>query len=177
MPDLIQSEVPLTPPFFPLIGRGRPINEVAFWERVSIGNSRDCWPWGLKLNRDGYGAYAGIQAHRVAWTLHHGRHPGELLVCHRCDNRACCNPSHLFLGTHADNHRDRNEKGRQAKGERHGRAKLTNEQARDVRSLYRQGIAIRRLAREYHVTPKAIRCLVKGATWTSVFIEGGRPNG
>jgi hypothetical protein len=75
-----------------------------------------CLEFGGSRSEDGYGTirYQGRmqKAHRVAWQLAHGPIPKGLLVCHRCDNPPCCNVAHLFLGTVADNNRDRHAKGR-----------------------------------------------------------------
>ena len=97
-----------------------------FWCRVKVEAEPACWPWLGYRNRNGYGHMrvgnnVRLYAHRVSWELHYGKIPDGMLVCHRCDNPPCVNPLHLFLGSHADNHADRNAKGRQARGERHGR--------------------------------------------------------
>lgn len=79
-----------------------------------------CWPWIGRLSHVGYGQikqhYRTRHAHRVSYELNVGPIPEGMLVCHRCDNRQCVNPDHLWLGTFGDNNRDRNAKGRQRGG-------------------------------------------------------------
>ncbi len=82
--------------------------------KVSIGDS--CWEWTGAKESAGYGriknAGRTMSAHRVSWELHNGPIPAGMLVCHRCDNPPCVRPSHLFLGTQADNAIDRERKSR-----------------------------------------------------------------
>lgn len=88
-----------------------------FWAKVAIDpDDGACWVWTACLDPDGYGRFrlAGKKwlAHRIAWTLAFGRIQDGLLICHKCDNPRCVNHTHLFLGTVADNVRDRVAKGR-----------------------------------------------------------------
>lgn len=108
---------------------------------------------------------------RVAWALTHGE-PGDLHVCHKCDNPRCCNPSHLFLGTPGDNARDRDGKGRRRKGvvgipgERNARAKLSDVQVDQIRSEYVKGdVSQSELARKHNVSRQNVHWIVHGITW------------
>jgi len=99
--------------------------EQRFWSKVDKSGGPDaCWPWTRKRTHDGYGVFAlrnGKQhpAHRIAWELTNGEILHGLLACHHCDNRLCCNPVHLFLGTVRDNALDASRKGRLSCGDRH----------------------------------------------------------
>jgi len=89
-------------------------------ERIAIDPVTGCWNWLGFLHKQGYGvvSYQGTtwRTHRLLYTLDIGPIPPGLFVCHTCDNTSCCNPDHLFLGTHTDNQRDMVAKGRHAKG-------------------------------------------------------------
>lgn len=105
-----------------------------------------CWLWRGCRTSDGYGrAHAGefrtagsktALAHRLSWLLHNSDIPDGQYVCHRCDVRPCVNPDHLFLGTAKDNTQDCIAKGRarrgRLRGQEHGRARLTEKDAREV---------------------------------------------
>lgn len=86
-----------------------------FWNKVLRLGDDDCWNWRSSTSR-GYGRFMlsgkRIYAHRFAWQITNGPIPDNLDVLHRCDNPRCCNPSHLFPGTQADNNRDKMQKGR-----------------------------------------------------------------
>jgi HNH endonuclease len=105
-------------------------------------------------------------ASHLMWWLAHGVDPGKLWVLHRCDNRRCLNPNHLFLGTVRDNVRDMVEKGRHAdcRGARNPNAKLT---AADVRAIRRRWPAEGQasLAREFGVWKTAIHKIVHREHW------------
>lgn len=124
-----------------------------FWSRVDRGVGRDdCWAWlGSKNGPDGYGGinvtrtardgrrYRGPEyTHRYAYLLTHGAIPDGMSVLHRCDNPICVNPSHLFLGTQADNMKDAAAKGRLHVPRPRGQ-KLSAAQLREIDALYAGG--------------------------------------
>jgi hypothetical protein len=106
--------------------------------------------------------------HRMTWEKEHGPIPEGLMVLHRCDNPPCYELAHLFLGTATENVADRDAKGRQAKGERAGLAKLTPTQVLEIRHLYAHGLTQEGLAFIYHVSHQAIERIVRGETWAHV---------
>jgi len=170
-----------------------PAQVAYFWSQVDT--SGDCWEWQSYLRPNGYGCYnpgpGPILSHRLAYMLTHGPIPSGLLVCHSCDNRRCCRPDHLFLGTSADNNRDAMSKGRTARGdrngarlhpernpmvlypekaallrgERNGNSKLTQVQVDEIRRRFDCAPNISALAREFGVARKTIRSVLRGETW------------
>jgi len=148
-----------------------------FWEKVDIKEDGECWEWKRCVQSKGYGSVSigksrTAGAHRVAYQLSNGEFPEDLCVLHKCDNRRCCNPSHLFLGTIQDNNRDMCLKGRQARGEKSGRAKLTMSDVTKMRALYSKGnITYSGIAIEFKISPTYARSVIKGDYWNLPLAE------
>jgi hypothetical protein len=132
-----------------------------FWEKVKTGDG--CWTWTGSLSGHGYGTICldgrGTQtgAHRASWLLHHGEIPRGLYVLHKCDNRACVRPDHLYLGTHQQNMTD------MARKNRGGNSKLCLEEASQILRLYKPyKCTAPMLARRIGVTDHTIRAILGG---------------
>jgi len=93
-------------------------HEVWFWNMIDIRSEDECWVWLGSSSGGGYGQSQDKikKAHRQSWVYTNGDIPDGMDVCHECDNPPCCNPNHLFLGTHQDNMVDRTRKGRSRNG-------------------------------------------------------------
>ena len=145
-----------------------------FEAKFKKGERSDCWEWEASKLPTGYGRFniAGrIQrASRVAYQLYVGEIAEGLFVCHRCDNPSCVNPDHLFLGTPADNMRDRGNKGRGKDqcGEKNSSAKLTNAQVIEIMALHNDGARNIDLAKEFGVAPQTISAIVCGHNWANL---------
>lgn len=112
-----------------------------FHSKYRVQPDSGCWNWIGGVDKVGYGRIWDMRvkgnsnyAHRVSYELHYAD-PGDMLVCHKCDNRKCVNPEHFFLGTRKDNMDDKVEKNRQSMGEYSGRNKLTDAQVISIYSL------------------------------------------
>jgi hypothetical protein len=151
-----------------------------FWARVNKNGTIPkhypelglCWEWLGGGNGKGYGQvrinYRQVGTHQAAWELMHGAIPKGLWVLHKCDNRACCNPDHLFLGTAKDNAMDMSVKGRHrgSTGFSTGtkRHHISNHEVKTVRMKAENGSSFSALAREYDVSKNTISNIVNGKT-------------
>ena len=140
-------------------------NPQKFWERVSTGPNDVCWPWSKSI-KNGYGrfteGYKEHYAHRRAWELSRGPIPHGLMVLHRCNNKVCCNPFHLKLGTGKVNTNEAYRDGLCRTGERHPKAKLTLQQVRSIRADKRSQVKI---AAEHGVGQATISSIQLGKSW------------
>lgn len=153
-------------------------DEARFWAKVQKMGDDDCWVWTAGQDKDMYGKFRlckdgkkiDIRAHQYSWQLFAGRPaPPGARVCHKCDHPYCVNPAHLFLGTTSDNNRDRDQKGRQAKGETQGKVKLTEEKVREIRKLYATGeYTKQQLADLFSVVRSVIYGIVNNKSWKHV---------
>lgn len=142
-----------------------------FWAKVTKTDA--CWEWATTgRNRQGYGQLKinGRQhsAHRLSFLLHYGPIHRGLVVRHTCDNPACVRPDHLIPGTYADNMRDAVERGRIARGTRHGRARITYEIAEQIRAASTGGMRQRAIAAQFGVAQTTVSQIVRGVTWAEV---------
>lgn len=128
-----------------------------------------CWEWIGGKVRGGYGTMwldgERINPHRYSYMLYRGDITEGMFVCHTCDNPSCVNPSHLFLGTAADNNRDSAAKGRKSSGESRYNAKLTWEAVDEIRAYLAAGATQADCSREYGVSKSAIGWIASGKHW------------
>jgi len=154
-----------------------------FFDKINLlgVGEDDCWEWRAFVHPRGYGTLNVNKkmehAHRVSWVIHYGKIPDGLCVCHKCDNRKCVNPKHLFLGTHLDNAIDRDIKGRgkipDNRGENHGMSKLTKEEILIIRELYSSGKYVQReIADIFGVCRQTISDIVNKTSWSWLDIDG-----
>lgn len=168
---------------------GSPRSCVYCRSRDSIENTFDdhwkekpetgCWEWQRTKDKHGYGGLRAnnrwVKAYRFSYERSIGPIPKGMSVLHSCDNPPCVNPDHLFLGTQADNLRDMRRKGRHVSGfskcigTRNRSSKLTEEDVREIRRLYREnGMTQRQLATQFGVTKTPITLILNGSTWKHV---------
>ena len=149
-------------------------------KRAKLDRNTDCWEWQGRRHVHGYGQikYRGkvVNAHRVSAHLFKNFDLySDLCVCHTCDNPGCVNPKHLFLGTRADNNRDKIEKGREdhsglvhGKGEASAVSKLTNEDVLTIRRLHNLGVSQREIAESFDVCRPQVSKIINRKRWSHI---------
>jgi len=126
-----------------------------------------CWNWLACILPSGYGQFylngKHYAAHRASWELYNGVIPDKLFVLHKCDNRRCVNPEHLFLGTTTDNMRDMVKKGRWKCGIK---SAITESNVIDIKKLRNEGLTYRALAKLFNFkSHKSIINIINNKTW------------
>lgn len=141
------------------------------------GPKGDCHEWrGTRLKKSQYGVIKDGKKMRKVYRIILERALGRPLgpgmqALHSCDNPPCCREEHLSEGTCADNHADRDAKGRQARGERQGRAVLTVAEVRDIRGLHSRGVSGDEIARRKGRPKSTIHNVLRGNTWKHVILD------
>jgi len=149
--------------------------EDAFFKYVTPTDLQDCWEWQGFINHQGYGkfGFGGMHflSHRASWLIHHGKIELGKSVLHKCDNRRCVNPHHLFIGSRADNNHDMYSKGRQRHlvGKECHAAKLTEADVLEIRRLYVPYImGTQRLANRFGVSKQQIQHIIHRKHWKHI---------
>lgn len=134
--------------------------------------SDGCWGWSGYKDKQGYPKLScgsrktGVgSAHRASYIVHNGEIPGGLQVNHICNNPTCTNPKHLYIGTQADNIKDKLNSDRQAKGSNINTCKLTESDVIKIRSLLKSGVGVSEIAKGYKVTNENIYAVKNRVTW------------
>lgn len=139
-----------------------------------IRKTDTCWLWGGTIAKTGYGKFylftedgkKEVRAHRFSYELFNGKIENELCVCHSCDVKSCVNPKHLWIGTHSDNMKDRDNKNRQASGERNGNSKLKQKEINEIRKKYKTGrYSQRELGKVFSVSQAMIGDIISNKNW------------
>jgi len=154
------KRIPLLERYNRFLPEDRPVNSCWEWQGARAGK-------GYGLINEGGANSKKIYAHRLAWEVHNSRPvPKGLHVCHHCDNPACVNPNHLFLGTNQDNVNDKVSKGRQPRGSKSQVSKLSDDDVMEIRKLGSLGKSHTSIAKKFNVQRSNITLILHGKRWT-----------
>jgi hypothetical protein len=139
------------------------------WKFIDKKEEDECWLWTNATTGGGYGTIRinnkKYPTHRLVYELNYGKIPDGMHVCHKCDNPPCCNPSHLFLGTHKDNMLDKMKKCRQRRNS--GNSKITEDDVREIRRLHGT-ITQKKLAEKFGIVQTTVSRIVFRERWKHV---------
>lgn len=147
--------------------------ENKFWSFVDKKDTNNCWEWKGILYKQGYGRFyhhstSERKAHRISFIIHFGEILKEVVICHRCNNRKCVNPNHLYSGTHMDNMKDL-QNSNILKGENNPASKLTEDIILKIRNEYKsKKISMYSMANKYDVSQTLISKIICGYVWKHV---------
>jgi hypothetical protein len=162
------------PILYMLEGREGELREMRFWSKVDMRTPEECWPWQASLHPSGYGrfkiaSYTTVSASRTALIIKTRAEPEGLFACHTCDNPICCNPAHLYWGTHSDNMRDKVARGRcnppPQDGFNNGAAKLDEQAFALVIARLKEGWTNKQIAADLPVSHSMVSLIRLGKMW------------
>ena len=142
----------------------------SFFSKIKKDPNGGCWEWLGSRDRKGYGTCYwpkgknSFRAHRASWLLSGGEIPAGMIICHKCDNRACVNPDHLYCGTPKDNNRDMVER-RRCFGEIQGSSKLKTHQVIYIKKLWETGMTMTMIAEKFELNPSTVHLIIRGKRW------------
>lgn len=145
-------------------------NENRFWEKVDKARDNGCWVWKGATN-GGAMRYNGkpYTAVRLSWIIHKKEFPPKgMLVLHRCKNKKCVNPNHLFLGTVSESIANNKERGLNARGAKVHRTVLTDQKVKQIKDLLRKGVEVKEVASRFNVTYSTVYSIYTRRTWKHI---------
>lgn len=146
-----------------------------FYKYVHKAGLDSCWEWQSTRNRSGYGKFwlhgRTDIASRVSYRISNGPIPPGHQVRHRCDNPPCVNPGHLLTGTGRQNARDALDRDRYKWGSGNGRAKLNEDQVREIKNCWETGESQVSIAKRFSISRAAVQWILNGRNWTRLKSE------
>jgi hypothetical protein len=157
-----------------LEGKNGELRKMRFWSKVDMRAPDECWEWQASLHTSGYGRFKladqwCVMANRMALVIHTGEDRLDRMALHTCDNPRCCNPHHLYWGTHTDNMRDKVRRGRARTGDqsgaKNGAAKLTDDDFAVVVARLKRGLNNKQVAEGLPITHSMVSLIRLGRMW------------